>query len=80
MKEEMREISSKLQDVFGNRRIVIGMADGCTYVDIPDDPEIFADLMARLLLTLGKNGCDKHMEAHLRKLDELENILNNNIN
>lgn len=79
MKEEMREISSKLQDVFGNRRIVIGRADGCTYVDIPDDPEEYADLMMRLQLAVA-TGHNKHFEAYMRKLTEYEIKHNEGIN
>lgn len=79
MKEEMREISRQLQETFGTNRIVIGSADGLTYVDIPDDPEEYADLMMRLQLAVA-TGHNKHFEAYMRKLTEYEIKHNEDIN
>ena len=69
------EISKQLQEVYGNNRIVIGRSDGVTFVDIPDDPEVFADLMARLFATISKNDLNGHIQAFEDRLSKLISLM-----
>ena len=80
MDNKMKDISMRLQETFGDKRIVIGRTDGMTYIDIPDDPETFADLMMRLFMTLGMENINGHIKALHDTLDDLQAKANQNVN
>lgn len=57
------EISKQLQDLYGPNRIVIGKAGGKIYFDLPDDPEVFAELIKKMIIVMVKNDLDDHIDA-----------------
>lgn len=65
------KIFEQLNEILGDDRIVVALVDGHTYVDIPEDPEVFAKLMTRIHLTIGMKDLDRHAEAYARKIEEL---------
>lgn len=75
-----KKVSMMLQEMYGDKRIVIGRRDGLTYIDIPEDPETYADLMIRLLKAVAKHGLINHFDAYIRKLDNIEITFDKNIN
>lgn len=57
------EISKQLQDLYGSNRIVIGKAGGKIYFDLPDDPEVFGELIKKMIIVLVNNHLDDHIDA-----------------
>lgn len=65
------EISKQLQDLYGSNRIVIGKAKGKIYLDLPDDPEVFAHLIKKMLMAMAVREMDEHIQALAQAMEEI---------
>lgn len=65
------EISKQLQDLYGPNRIVIGKAGGKIYFDLPDDPEVFAELIKKMFLALAIRDMGDHLHALAEAMEQI---------
>lgn len=65
------KISKMLQEEYGSNRIIIGKGDGNIYFDIPDNPEVFAELIKKMLMALALRNMDDHIHELAEAIEEL---------